>query len=224
MKSSITTLRNKSGTPAGWERILFSVIKKDPARPDVKRVEGMLSLLVAAERHSYEHERVGSRLDKVKGASEASSWAYDYQASKRAYVRTLEKIEKALRRYRWRASVSEESDKGHFQYELYCIANPKSRWGDWEGAIVAKLLELTKRPGELSRFRRCSECHEWFYAITGHQHFCGESCRRRHAAQDPEFKAKRRIYMREKYRPQLKELERRSIANARMPLPKKAKG
>jgi len=213
MKARLHTLRHRE--PQGWDDVLFSALRRSPARPDVKRVEKLLSLLVAAEGHSRERANLGGRGDRLKGADEALRWAHQYQASMNAYVRTLEQIDKALRRYRWRATVSQKRASGRFQYELYCVANPKNRWGEWEGAIVAKLLKLAEKPGELSRFRRCAECQKWFCAVTGHQQFCGEACRRRHSAQNPEFKEKRRIYMRERYRPLLKELERRSVRNAK---------
>lgn len=216
MPSLLQTLRNIPKDAGFWEAILFSQFREGSDKPDVKRVEKMLSLLVAAERHSHECRTIASaRHGRLKGASEALNWAHQYQDSRRAYVRTLAQIDEALQRYQWRAIVSQESDGERFQYELYCVANPKSRYGDWEGTTVAHLLKLTERPGEISRFRQCSECHEWFYGVTGHQQFCGDSCRRRHAAQNPEFKEKRRIYMRERYRPMQKELEQRSVRNAK---------
>lgn len=216
----IQTLRNTPDKADFWDAILFSRFRKQPAQPDAERVEKMLSLLVAAERHSREYQSIGTRLDRLKGAAkgdaaDAIDWAHEYQHSRSAYVRTLKQIDEALQHYQWRAMVSQESDSGHFQYELHCVANPKSPLGDWEGTVVAHLLKLTEKPGQISRFRRCSECHEWFYGLTGHQQFCGDSCRRRHAAQNPEFKEKRRIYMRERYRPLQKELEQRSMRNAK---------
>jgi hypothetical protein len=47
------------------------------------------------------------------------------------------------------------------------------------------------------RIRRCLECRRWFFAITEHQKYCGDGCRKRHAARGEEFLEKRRSYMRE---------------------------
>jgi hypothetical protein len=51
------------------------------------------------------------------------------------------------------------------------------------------------------RIRRCRrlECRKWFFAVTDHQKYCGDSCRKRDAAQGESFKEKRRLYMK-KYR------------------------
>lgn len=48
------------------------------------------------------------------------------------------------------------------------------------------------------RIRRCrhAECRKWFFAVTEHQKYCGDRCRKRDAAQGESFKEKRRIYMR----------------------------
>ena len=51
------------------------------------------------------------------------------------------------------------------------------------------------------RIRRCHRqvCRKWFFAVTEHQKYCGDTCRKRDAAQGDLFKEKRRIYMK-KYR------------------------
>jgi len=95
-------------------------------------------------------------------------------------------------------------------------------WEYMELHMVSYLLEALNK-GEISRFRRCSECQKWFYAIRGHQHFCGDVCRRKHEAQNPAFKEKRRTYMRERYRPLQKELEKRSLTLAKAKSEKKGR-
>lgn len=47
------------------------------------------------------------------------------------------------------------------------------------------------------RIRRCHrlECRKWFFAVTDHQKYCGDTCRKRDAAHSESFKEKRRIYM-----------------------------
>lgn len=218
MKARTATLHSKKQGARGYPEILFRYFENDPESASVKRVERMLSLLSAAEKYAIEHESI-SDLDTMKHASAGVGlveWGRRYHASRNAYVRTLEEIDKALRHYQWRATVSEKSNDGHFQYTLYCVADPKSGpLGDWEGSVVSHLLELSRKRGELSRFRLCPQCGGWFYAITGHQRFCGDSCRRQNAAQNPEFKEKRRTYMRERYRPLQKELQDRSLKGAK---------
>jgi hypothetical protein len=66
------------------------------------------------------------------------------------------------------------------------------------------------------RIRRCrhAECRKWFFAVTDHQKYCGDRCRKRDAAQGESFKEKRRIYMR-KYRSEEPERNARSLRLAR---------
>ena len=86
-------------------------------------------------------------------------------------------------------------------------------WEHWEPLLVSHLLKAVDK-GEISRYRRCSECQQWFYAIRGHQHFCGDVCRRKHEAQSPTFKEKRARYMRETYRPDQKRNDERAKRQA----------
>ena len=99
---------------------------------------------------------------------------------------------------------------------------PQSSWESMESFLVASLLKAVDK-GEISRFRRCSECHQWFYAIRGHQHFCSEVCRRQHEAQSPAFKEKRAAYMRETYRPDQKRKDERGKRQAARVLSDKSK-
>jgi hypothetical protein len=99
---------------------------------------------------------------------------------------------------------------------------PQSSWESMESFMVASLLEALNS-GEISRYRRCSECHQWFYAVRGHQHFCGDSCRRKHEAQSPAFKQKRATYMRETYRPNEKRKDALAKRQAARELSQKSK-
>jgi hypothetical protein len=51
------------------------------------------------------------------------------------------------------------------------------------------------------RIRRCRrlQCRNWFFAVTDHQKYCGDTCRKRDASRGESFKKKRREYMK-KYR------------------------
>jgi hypothetical protein len=86
--------------------------------------------------------------------------------------------------------------------------------GDGENFVVWLFLkELSE--GRIDRFRRCNHCSRWFYAITGHQKYCGESCRMGAHSQGTEFRKKRARYMREKYRPALREREASAKLNVK---------
>ncbi len=98
----------------------------------------------------------------------------------------------------------------------------KHSW-DSMGAFMVELLLRAVDKGEISRFRRCSECQQWFYAIRGHQHFCGDVCRRKHEAQSPAFKEKRAAYMRDRYRPDQKRKEERAKRQAARVLTEKSR-
>jgi len=69
---------------------------------------------------------------------------------------------------------------------------------------------IVQNVGTVHRIRRChrSQCRKWFFAVTDHQKYCGDSCRKRDAAQGDDFKEKRRLYMR-KYRDDESEREAR---------------
>jgi hypothetical protein len=215
MKSQARTLQNKSG---GWDAILFSHLSEHSNKPAVKRVEKIFNLLVAAQTYSDQLERVEKN---------PSIEILKYREYKRAYYDCLAQLGDAVKNYRWRITINYNSEEFFgFKADLDPV-NANYDYGHWEYALVHLLLEKAQKSGrDFSRFRRCqhSDCQRWFYAETTHQIFCGENCRKRHASQSPEFKEKRRIYMREKYRPQQKELEQRSIANARKAKPKQTKG
>jgi hypothetical protein len=64
--------------------------------------------------------------------------------------------------------------------------------------------------------RRChrQQCRKWFFAVTEHQKYCSENCRKRDAQQGPEFKRKRAQYMK-KYRSEEAERNARAKRLAR---------
>jgi hypothetical protein len=65
------------------------------------------------------------------------------------------------------------------------------------------------RKGYLSRYRECAQCRSWFYALTNHQRFCKDSCRKRYASKSDEYRGKRRAYMR-RYRKDQKAMDEKS--------------
>lgn len=64
-----------------------------------------------------------------------------------------------------------------------------------DGMALRMILDFA-RAGCLTRLRRCLRCHKWLYARFRHQDFCSTKCQQKHYATSPEWKAKRRDYMR----------------------------
>jgi hypothetical protein len=224
MKLQTPTLQNKANSQSGGlNRVLFSPLKENPTEPAIKRVDRVLSLLVVAEAHRNDWNNFTTRALESR-ITQFLALQHNSKESEFAYHSSLDLLNAALRRYRWRAEVSGNIDGFRSELHPQVEVSSKNSWANWEPFVVAMLLERTKIPGEISRFRLCSECQQWFYAIRGHQQFCGETCRRRHEAQDPTFKEKRRMYMRERYRPLQKELQDRSLALAKAPRRTKRKG
>lgn len=224
MKASTHTLQNKHR--GGWDQFLFGPLRNHLNEPAVMRVDEILSLLVAAdkylrEQHDYLRRSDPHRNSKV-GIPEFLDLVKRSKESERAYYQTLELLNKKLSRYRWEAELT--GDLNGFRSELHPVGGSKGEWELVEPFMVAALLKVMDKPGEISRFRRCSDCQQWFYAIRGHQYFCGDVCRRRHEAQNPAFKEKRRTYMRERYRPLQKELQERSLALTKTPRVTKGRG
>lgn len=192
MKSRTHTLHKN--TDRDGETDLFTALREHATEPAVQRVERVLTLFVTANtlaREQREQMRILERSGK--------DWRGPLRESLSESKRTWDQLNLALRRYPlltlgW-------SVAGKFVISERAVTAFRGRWAPWERRQVGLLISLAKKPGELSRLRRCSECSQWFYANRSHQQFCGESCRRRHTAQDPEFKEKRARYMREVYRP-----------------------
>jgi len=122
----------------------------------------------------------------------------------------------------WKYSEYTESHLAQRDQLLTHVKEPQPSWESMESFMVASLLKAVNE-GDISRFRRCLDCHKWFYAIRGHQHFCGDTCRRRHEAQSPAFKEKRALYMRETYRPREKRKDERAKRQAARVLSEKSK-
>jgi hypothetical protein len=79
---------------------------------------------------------------------------------------------------------------------------------NWEDISVAWIRRLVETHA-IHKLRQCLHCQVWFYAVTEHQRFCAENCRKKHASKSAVFKEKRRRYMAEVYRPREKRKEER---------------
>jgi hypothetical protein len=220
MKARTHTLRDQA-TGGFWDfsdREFFATLREHPTEPAVKRVETVLTLMVEADtlaREQREQKRLLERSGKDWHRSKSFMDSLD------ASTHTCHLLNIALSRYRWMPLVW--SGVGRLETKQRAVTVSTGKWAPWERGAVEVLFDLAGKPGELSRLRRCSECLQWFYAIKGHQQFCGVSCRRRHTAQDTEFKEKRATYMRETYRPLQKELAANSLARVRIGQREKSK-
>jgi hypothetical protein len=131
-----------------------------------------------------------------------------------------------LSKYKWtpvvRNSVSVDS---YFQItfeagpnpvveERLCGALAPIDFNTSEGAAFVEnraVQWIVRNIGKVHRVRRCRrlQCGKWFFAVTDHQKYCDDPCRKRDAEQGEDFKEKRRLYMR-KYRGEEAEREMRA--------------
>lgn len=220
------------------QELVLDRIEKGPFTRAVKRVERVLDLLVTAERlraeiysrafsGEFPQDELASRYDFSK---ETMQYPDDLVGGcpfsdpvtrelNEKYRRCLTELAPNLERYH---SQSHVFNSGYDRLYRSIVFPAKTADDAWEHRAVYWLLKFldgpayyANVPSGLSRFRRCAACSRWIFAVTDHQRFCGERCRKHYAAQSPEFKTKRRIYMKERYRPQQKELQRRSLENAK---------
>ena len=180
-------------------RILFRV-RQDPNAAGVQRVLQLLKLMKEAEE---------LRLRPQKGHSgDIHTLASEFKA-------LLISIERLGKRYRWSPAL-----KGDYSLGLTSTFtwSKRSRDVQWENEAVSWLMNHVSTsglsPSRILRFRTCGWCSAWFYALTDHQHYCDAACRQKFHASSTEFRAKRAKYMRERYRPEGKERERRHKAFA----------
>jgi hypothetical protein len=73
-----------------------------------------------------------------------------------------------------------------------------------EGLVVSRILELA-RQGLVHRLRQCKRCRSWYFAHFAHQRFCTGSCQQANLRKSESFKAKRRVYMRDRRRSEREE-------------------
>jgi len=205
-----------------WDDLVFSFLRECPESPEAKRIEKLLSLLTSAQHHLDEIHRLLGNAGAEKSVPKFLENHRKLEQAKRAYYGAVRDLDKAFKRYRWRSFITGDLEgiRRKLGYGLQS-ANPDVVR---EYATADLLLEKLKEPGAIGRFRNCAECRQWFYAATSHQQFCTDACRRRNTARNPDFREKRRVYMRERYRPLQKELDKSSRASAKETRPNSAKG
>jgi hypothetical protein len=117
----------------------------------------------------------------------------------------LSKLNAVVRRYECRAVIRLYGSSLWREY-LFSGCSKDRR----ETVAVAFLIENL---ASVHCIRRCLECRQWLFAATEHQKYCGDDCRKRHAARGEEFLEKRRKYMREyRRREQGREIRAKQMA------------
>jgi hypothetical protein len=140
------------------------------------------------------------------------------EAYNREYRKIVGELQSLLITYVWRPTVVDRLYQSLGQDVLWKETGDAN--DEENNAVRYLLFQLDPADGQprIFRFRKCRECQGWFYALTEHQLFCRESCRKRYASHSPEFKKKRADYMREKYRPAEKERDLRDLRLAKREL------
>jgi len=129
-------------------------------------------------------------------------------------AKTLKDLNAYLSGYKWHPTLTAYTER-HFYLHVRFSFHAANHEEATENQAVEWLMRHT---AEIHRIRRCRrpQCRKWFFAVTDHQKYCGENCRKRDAQQGPEFKKKRAEYMRDKYRPLQKKLDVQNLAGAKL--------
>ena len=107
------------------------------------------------------------------------------------------------------AELREPIDRYRFKYQLRVGSRVRAGLGTadenasqedlWECGAVLTVLQLLDQPDGLDRVRKC-ECGSLFFAARrSDQKHCGNLCRQRSNDRDPEKRARKLAYMKERY-------------------------
>jgi hypothetical protein len=110
--------------PEGLQKLLLDPLREHPDEPAIKRVEKILTMLVAADAHRTEQLRLLSY--ETKGIPEFLDNFEKMKESERAYRQTLELLNIKLNRYRWEAIFSGDLDGFRSDFQP---AHRRSKWG-----------------------------------------------------------------------------------------------
>lgn len=140
--------------------------------------------------------------------------------------RAMTEMRKLLGRYRWIRTVgySQEGWRAVLSPDRSAQPSPDEQPDEWEYRAVGALLDLTLRPGGLSRLVFCQSCPRLFLAapLGKIPKFCSSRCKQINYDRKPEQKVLKARQMRA-YRERLETMSRNQIeAAGKMWLPKKA--
>ncbi len=152
------------------------------------------------------------RVEQLSESIRLSS-ASEGDAQRADRARVLKDLNARLSGYKWHPTLAAYTEQ-HFYFHVRYSFHAANHEEATENQAVEWLMRHT---AEIHRIRRCRrpQCRKWFFAVTDHQKYCGENCRKRDAQQGPEFKRKRAEYMRDTYRPRQKEIDARAKRLAR---------
>jgi hypothetical protein len=224
MKLHIRQLQNSMGEAA--KHRVIDQLNSSPAAPSSKRIARILGLLKQArllnqgfqdffpsaeDRENFFWDRRVTSLEHSRQPFFCTGMRINHfpeiQAHNERLNAALTDLYKAVSRYRWRYVVRHP---GIFGVRNMLIVHEPIAHTEADAAEAFNVSWLLASRDHVERIRRCEDCEKWFYAVTEHQKFCADRCRKHYAAQSEEFKAKRASYMRERYRPTLKEWEQSS--------------
>jgi hypothetical protein len=205
---------------------IFRKFRQTPNAACVQRVLRLLTLITGAERlrlnlverwfMALKDPAFAKRQEELHRFDFRHPQLAELDALQLGLIVCLRRIEECGKRYRWSPSIGRSQP-----WALTPMFNwPKHRpdW-HWENAAVAWLMHNSDSsgltPSRLLRLRQCKECSGWFCANTDHQQHCSRACRQKFHSHNPEFREKRRRYMREMFRPRAKQEELRSKSIAR---------
>jgi predicted nucleic acid-binding Zn ribbon protein len=196
--------------------------------PSVSRVLWLLQALIRAENFRI---RLYSAALTDPGKYD---WAFggftdsDLREQSRQFDRLLSEIEKGLKRYQWTPTVRcGDVQLGLGVNYIWPKDSEESNWENW--AVFWLIGQASRESGGSSqglilRFRHCLQCGTWFYAVTEHQKFCTQRCRKNSHSSTPEAREKHRMDVRE-YRQRKKEMEKRQDeANGRAQTRERSRG
>ena len=148
------------------------------------------------------------------------NWLYPYRhfeeaqmdALNRSAGQVLWETNLLLMRYTWAPVIRMDWDL-QFKDTRETEWNSKSE-ADYHEKLAVWLFTRDIEEGTIDRYRHCDECAKWFYALTDHQRFCSDACRKKYASGSDEYRSKRRKYMR-RYRRDQKELNVAAVRTAK---------
>lgn len=200
MKLQASTLRTQRKYEAEELQFLFrglnntspSIWKKSTR----KRVLDLIADLRGLESVRRQlRKNLGRSVASIRGSHDWPWFDYRDRALEkvnRRGERLIREVNNRLSHYAWSPAIHAVDFSAFQQRPNWRGRNQSGR----EEKIAVWVLVNALTTGSIDRFRSCSECDRWFYALAEHQRYCSDTCRKKYASRSTEFKTKRRNYMR----------------------------
>ena len=163
---------------------LFAFMDEHPKKPQAKRVNTILELLVAIR-------------------DEKGFWEK---------AQLINRLQEAFRRYRWTREILFTTEGPHEYVTSAKQSSEDDGWE--YGVIHVLLMIAEYYPDRLSNIRRCEVCPRWMLAAKSNHRFCSGKCRQYDYDNDPARKERHRANMRRLYRLEKARAERAKRAVA----------